>query len=107
MKTSVKWTDGVSFLGKSESGHSVSLDGPSELGGKNSGMRPMEMMLISIGGCTSFDVVTILKKSRQNIPTSSIIFQAFPPFTILRQKRACSDTNLNRIKCMTLLFPFS
>jgi putative redox protein len=67
MKTSVKWTDGVSFLGKSESGHSVSLDGPSELGGKNSGMRPMEMMLISIGGCTSFDVVTILKKSRQNI----------------------------------------
>jgi len=67
LKTSVNWMDGVSFLGKSESGHSVSLDGPSELGGKNVGMRPMEMLLISIGGCTSFDVVTILKKSRQKI----------------------------------------
>ena len=58
---------GVSFKGKSESGHEVILDGPEELGGKGLGMRPMEMMLIGMGGCTSFDVVTILKKSRQQI----------------------------------------
>jgi putative redox protein len=57
----------VSFKGKSESGHEVILDGPEELGGKNLGMRPMEMILIGMGGCTSFDVVTILKRSRQQI----------------------------------------
>lgn len=57
----------VSFKGKSESGHEVILDGPEELGGKGLGMRPMEMMLIGMGGCTSFDVVTILKRSRQQI----------------------------------------
>ena len=57
----------VSFNGSSESGHEVVLDGPKELGGKGLGMRPMEMMLIGMGGCTSFDVVTILKRSRQQI----------------------------------------
>ena len=57
----------VSFNGISESGHEVVLDGPEELGGKGLGMRPMEMMLIGMGGCTSFDVVTILKRSRQQI----------------------------------------
>ena len=57
----------VSFKGSSESGHEVVLDGPKELGGNGLGMRPMEMMLIGMGGCTSFDVVTILKRSRQQI----------------------------------------
>ena len=57
----------VSFKGSSESGHEVVLDGPRELGGNGLGMRPMEMMLIGMGGCTSFDVVTILKRSRQQI----------------------------------------
>ena len=67
MKTQIKWMKDVSFKGKSESGHEVILDGPEELGGKGLGMRPMEMMLIGMGGCTSFDVVTILKRSRQQI----------------------------------------
>ena len=57
----------VSFNGLSETGHEVILDGPKELGGRDLGMRPMEMILIGMGGCTSFDVVTILKKSRQNV----------------------------------------
>ncbi len=67
MKTQIKWIQDVSFKGKSESGHEVILDGPEELGGEGLGMRPMEMMLIGMGGCTSFDVVTILKRSRQQI----------------------------------------
>ena len=67
MKTQIKWMQDVSFKGKTESGHEVILDGPEELGGKGLGMRPMEMMLIGMGGCTSFDVVTILKRSRQQI----------------------------------------
>ena len=67
LKAKIKWMQDVSFKGSSESGHEVVLDGPKELGGKSSGMRPMEMMLIGMGGCTSFDVVTILKRSRQQI----------------------------------------
>ena len=67
MKTKIKWMQDVSFKGSSESGHEVVLDGPKELGGKSLGMRPTEMMLIGMGGCTSFDVVTILKRSRQQI----------------------------------------
>jgi len=67
MHVRVKWIDGVSFVGESESGHAVVLDGAPENGGRNIGMRPMEMMLIGMGGCTSFDVVAILKKARQPI----------------------------------------
>ena len=67
MKATIKWLDGVSFEGVSESGHSVVMDGAPESGGKNLGMRPMEMLLLGLGGCTSYDVVTILKKSRQDV----------------------------------------
>ncbi len=67
MQVTVKWIDGVSFVGESASGHAVVLDGAPENGGRNIGMRPMEMLLIGMGACTSFDVVTILKKARQPI----------------------------------------
>lgn len=67
MKVCVKWIDGVSFVGESETGHAVVLDGAPENGGRNIGMRPMEMLLIGMGACTSFDVVSILKKARQPI----------------------------------------
>lgn len=67
MKVRVKWVEGVCFVGESGTGHAVVLDGAPENGGRNIGMRPMEMLLIGMGGCTSFDVVTILKKARQPI----------------------------------------
>ena len=67
MHVKIKWIDGVSFVGESETGHAVVLDGALENGGRNIGMRPMEMLLIGMGACTSFDVVTILKKARQPI----------------------------------------
>ena len=67
MKVRVKWVEDVCFMGESETGHAVILDGAPEAGGRNIGMRPMEMLLIGMGGCTSFDVVTILKKARQDI----------------------------------------
>ncbi len=63
----IKWIEGVAFLGESQTGHAVVMDGAPENGGRNIGMRPMEMLLIGMGGCTSFDVVTILKKSRQPV----------------------------------------
>ena len=67
MKARIKWVENVCFMGESETGHAVILDGAPEAGGRNLGMRPMEMLLIGMGACTSFDVVTILKKSRQPV----------------------------------------
>lgn len=67
MKARVKWLDNMSFVGESGSGHSVVMDGPPEAGGRDFGIRPMEMLLLGMGGCASFDVVTILQKTRQDI----------------------------------------
>ena len=67
MRARVKWVEGVSFLGQTESNHSVLMDGAPEAGGKNLGPRPMELVLLGTGGCTAFDVVHILKKSRQQV----------------------------------------
>ena len=67
MKAEVKWIGGVAFEGSADSGHSVIMDGAVEGGGENKGLRPMEMVLLGMGGCTSFDVVSILKKSRQQV----------------------------------------
>ena len=67
MKTTVKWVDNAMFLGESGSGHTVVMDGPEDHGGRNMGIRPMEMLLIGLGGCTSFDVMSILKKQRLDV----------------------------------------
>jgi len=67
MRVRVKWVEDVCFMGESETGHAVVMDGAPEAGGRNIGMRPMEMLLTGMGGCSSFDVVTILKKARQPI----------------------------------------
>ncbi|MCG7600650.1 OsmC family protein [Halomonas sp. McH1-25] len=64
MKASVKWTDGRQFVAESGSGHSVVIDGPPDHGGRNTGPRPMELLLMGMGACTSFDVLEILDKSR-------------------------------------------
>ncbi|MFO7604037.1 MAG: OsmC family protein [Gammaproteobacteria bacterium] len=67
MKARVKWVEAASFIGESGSGHAVVMDGPEAFGGRNLGVRPMEMLLLGLGGCTAFDVVHILKKQRQPI----------------------------------------
>jgi putative redox protein len=67
MKARIKWAQGAMFIGESGSGHAVVMDGPEEHGGRNLGVRPMEMMLLGMGGCTAFDVMHILKKSRQEV----------------------------------------
>ena len=67
MKARVKWVDEVMFVGESGSGHAVVMDGPPEGGGRNLGLRPMEMVLLGVGGCTAYDVVHILKKGRQPV----------------------------------------
>jgi putative redox protein len=67
MKARVKWVENVKFLGESDSGHTVLMDGPPEGGGENLGIRPMETLLVGMGGCTAYDVVQILKKGRHDI----------------------------------------
>ncbi len=67
MKARIKWVEEVKFLGETASGHALLMDGPVESGGQNLGPRPMEMLLLGMGGCTAFDVVTMLKKSRQQV----------------------------------------
>ncbi len=67
MKAEVKWAGDAMFIGESGSGHAIVMDGPPDHGGRNMGIRPMEMLLIGVGGCSSFDVVDILKKARQNV----------------------------------------
>lgn len=67
MKARIQWTGGVSFVGSADSGHEVPMDGSPDFGGQNRGARPMELVLIGMGGCTAFDVVHILRKGRQEI----------------------------------------
>jgi putative redox protein len=67
MKARVKWVEEATFICESASGHAVVMDGPPESGGRNLGIRPMEMLLLGMGGCTAFDVVMILKKARQAV----------------------------------------
>lgn len=67
MKARIKWVEEATFVGESGSGHAVVMDGPPEFGGRDLGVRPMEMLLLGVGGCTSFDVVHILKKLRQDV----------------------------------------
>ena len=76
MKADIKWVGDAMFLASSGSGHSVVMDGPPEHGGKNLGIRPMEMLLLGLGGCASFDVVDILKKSRQLVTGCSTTLEA-------------------------------
>lgn len=67
MQAEISWAGGVSFKAKSGSGHTVTVDGPPNLGGENLGARPMELILMGLGGCASFDIMTILKKARQDV----------------------------------------
>ncbi|HZP11698.1 MAG TPA: OsmC family protein [Nevskiaceae bacterium] len=67
MQARIKWAENAAFIGESGSGHAVVIDGPQDIGGRNLGPRPMEMMLLSVGSCSAVDVVHILKKARQDI----------------------------------------
>lgn len=67
MKATVTWLDGRAFVGESGSGHAVVMDGPPDGGGRNIGIRPMEMLLLGVGACSAYDVVNILEKGRQSV----------------------------------------
>jgi putative redox protein len=67
MKIDIRWVQDAMFIGESESGHAIVIDGPQEGGGRNLGVRPMEMLLMGMGACTAYDVVHILRKGRHDV----------------------------------------
>ncbi len=76
MRATVKWVGEATFEATAGSGHTVVLDGPPEAGGRNLGPRPMEMLLLGLGGCTAFDVVYILKKGRHPVSHCEVEIEA-------------------------------
>jgi putative redox protein len=76
MKLRIKWVEDVSFLAQTESSHALLMDGAPEGGGRNLGPRPMEVVLAGTGGCTAYDVVTILRKARQPVSDCVLDIQA-------------------------------
>jgi len=100
MQASVKWLDKRKFVAESGSGHCVVIDGPPEHGGENKGARPMEMILMGLGACASFDVVSILEKSRQDLSDCKVELSAEradavpSPFTKIAMTFVVSGKNL-------------
>lgn len=76
MHATIKWVDGAQFIGESGSGHSIVMDGPPDHGGRNLGVRPMEMLLLGLGGCSTFDVMSILTKARQSVTDCRVELEA-------------------------------
>jgi putative redox protein len=76
MKARIKWVQDVMFIGESGTGHAVVMDGAPDSGGRNLGFRPMEMLLLGLGGCSAFDVVTILKRGREPVTDCVVELEA-------------------------------
>ncbi|HXX53699.1 MAG TPA: OsmC family protein [Thermodesulfovibrionales bacterium] len=75
MDVRVKYTDGLQFIGETESGHAVVMDGEPEYGGKNTSVRPTELLLVGLGGCSGMDVVSVLKKKKQDVRGLEILIR--------------------------------
>lgn len=76
MEIKVSWAGNAAFVGESSMGHKVVMDGPPEGGGRDLGPRPMEMLLLGTGGCSSYDVISILKKARQNVSACEVVISS-------------------------------
>ena len=104
MKARVKWVENAAFLGESGSGHAVLMDGAPDAGGRNLGPRPMEMLLLGLGGCSAFDVVLILKRGRERITDCVVEIEAERAstdpkvFTDIRLRYLVSGRGLDRAK---------
>ena len=104
MKARVKWVEKRTFLGESGSGHSVVMDGAPDAGGRDLGIRPMETLLLGMGGCTAFDVVHILEKARETVIDCELEIEADRAeedpkvFTQIKIRYIVSGKNLSRDK---------
>ncbi|HMG49906.1 MAG TPA: OsmC family protein [Inquilinus sp.] len=104
MKARITWVEGRTFVGESGSGHAVVMDGAPESGGRNLGIRPMEMLLIGLGGCSAFDVVMILEKGREPVTDCRVEVDADRAetdpkiFTRIRMRYVVTGRGLDRAK---------
>ena len=104
MKARIKWVEEMSFLGETGSGHAVLMDGAPEAGGRDLGARPMEMLLLGLGGCTAFDVVMILEKAREPVADCRVEVEAERAetdpkvFTRIHMRYIVSGRGLDRAK---------
>ncbi len=105
MKTArLKWVENLKFIGDAPSGHSIAIDGPPEAGGDDSAVRPGELTLVALGGCTAIDVVTILKKMRVEFDSFEVVVNAEPAeehpkvWTKLHLKYIFRGKNINESK---------
>jgi putative redox protein len=104
MKTRIKWVEGVAFVGEAGSGHGVVIDGAPESGGRNLGVRPMELVLMGAAACTAYDVVSILRKARQPVADCTVEAEAqraeTPPrvFTRIHLRYAVAGRGLDRAR---------
>jgi putative redox protein len=100
MQAVVRWAGNASFVGESGTGHAVTMDGPPDHGGQNLGVRPMEMILLGLGGCASFDVMSILTKSRQAVTACHVELDAEradgvpSPFTKIHMRFVVTGTDI-------------
>ncbi len=76
MKATVKWVDGMLFVGRAPSGHLVAMDAAEKVGGEDSAARPLELLLLALGGCTGMDIISILKKKRKEVTSMEITLEA-------------------------------
>jgi len=72
LKAKVKWAGGLQFIGQSGTGHAIVMDGSPDYGGENTGMRPMELLLVGLGGCSGMDIASILAKKKQDVRSIEI-----------------------------------
>lgn len=104
MQARVVWQGAARFVGTADSGHDVAMDGPPEHGGRNQGARPMELMLLGVGGCTAFDIVDILRRGRQQVTGCTTEIEAeraaTPPkaFTRIHFRFRIAGRKLSRAK---------
>ncbi len=104
MEAVIDWQGDVRFHATSGSGHTITLDGPPDAGGQNAGARPMELLLMGVGACSAYDVVTILKKGREDVEGCKAVLKAErapePPkvFTEITMHFIVTGTNLNDAK---------
>jgi len=102
MRARVKWIEGAAFMGEADSGHGLIIDGSPDIGGRNLGVRPMEMVLTGLCGCTAMDVISILRKQRQAVTDCVISAEAeradSPPkvFTRIHLTYRVTGHNLRR-----------
>jgi putative redox protein len=94
MKSKIKFVENMQFIGTADSGHAVVMDAPPSVGGNNSGSKPSELLLMAFGGCSAMDVISILRKKKQEVTDFEINVNGETPET---HPRSFTDIHIEYI----------